>query len=423
MERLFSPCTRLRDTVERRERGRLGPRELLRELNLDVSTEELLSAERALTYADLYAVLKSRNTIAWLTPHAAVSGEGGRGESYWVHLDESCRFCFRADGKAIWALARSPEHLLEICNVVLRLLAASVVHSVILHKYGSRDGALIYAPTLAYLMEQCQSLKALTLNNLEMDENRCRELGTFSKPGLEIELIRCKLTSAAAAVLAQVLGRDQGPTKLTYCDIIDYSILANGLRGNSRLKSLRLLITFRNRDGFLAIAGALKENKGLVDLDLCRGLAMSDETLGAVCDSLKTHPTLEVLNLRAVYTDPMYPPADTTSRIQALLDMMKMNMSIHTIHLHSPYSENKLFRESVIPYLETNRFRLRVRAIQKTHPITYRGKLLGRALLAASTDVNRFWMLLSGNAEVVLSYPNTCYCWHFCCFRCNCCRT
>jgi hypothetical protein len=49
MERLFSPCTRLRDTLELEE--------FFEELNLDVSTEELLSAERAFTYADLYAML------------------------------------------------------------------------------------------------------------------------------------------------------------------------------------------------------------------------------------------------------------------------------------------------------------------------------------------------------------------------------
>ena len=52
MERLFSPCTRYRDLLLEEFEG--TNLELLRELNLDVSTEELLSAERAFTYADLY---------------------------------------------------------------------------------------------------------------------------------------------------------------------------------------------------------------------------------------------------------------------------------------------------------------------------------------------------------------------------------
>ena len=49
---------------------------------------------------------------------------------------------------------------------------------------------------------------------------------------------------------------------------------------------------------------------------------------------------------------------------------------------------------------ETIRLRLRVRAIQNARPMVYRAKVLGRALLAAGTDANRFWMLLSGNPEV-----------------------
>jgi hypothetical protein len=80
--------------------------------------------------------------------------------------------------------------------------------------------------------------------------------------------------------------------------------------------------------------------------------------------------------------------------------MMKVNMSIHSIRLNDRYNDHEVFRESVIPYLETNQFRLRVRAIQKTRPIAYRAKVLGRALLAVQIDPNSFWMLLSGNAEV-----------------------
>jgi hypothetical protein len=41
-------------------------------------------------------------------------------------------------------------------------------------------------------------------------------------------------------VLEQVL--NQGPTKLDHCDV-DYSVLANGFRGNSPLKLFRALIS------------------------------------------------------------------------------------------------------------------------------------------------------------------------------------
>jgi hypothetical protein len=335
-----------------------------------------------------------------LTPHAAVARGDGLAVLTWEQLDESYYFSFNADGKDIIALARSSEHLLEICDVVLRLLAGSVVQSVCLSGWRC-PGFLINAPALTYLMEQCQSLKLLSLENLEMDEDHIRVLGTYSRPDLEILLVGCKITSAGASSLAEVIGRNQGPTKLYVC-YIDNLVLADGLRRNSRLKSLRPRFSsdleIRDRE-FLAIAGAFRENKGLVDLDLSYNLELNDETWGAICDSFKTHPTLEVLTLRAASIDPV----EIISRIQALVDMLKVNMSIRTIHVHEHYSQHPFFRRSVVPYLETNKLRPRVLAIQQTRPIAYRAKVLGRALLAVRTDPNRFWMLLSENAEVVFA--------------------
>jgi hypothetical protein len=181
------------------------------------------------------------------------------------------------------------------------------------------------------------------------------------------------------------------------------------LRGNSRLKSFKPRLSVNLDDTkreLLTTADAIRENKGLVDLDLSCKVTMTDETWDAVCNSLQTHPTLEVLDLQSSEgREYSMAPAVLKSRIQAILDMVKINLSIHTIHLLDCCTEHDLFRGSVIPYLETNRFRPRLLAIQKTRPITYRAKVLGRALLSARTDANRFWMLLSGNAEV--AFPST----------------
>jgi hypothetical protein len=77
MEHLFSPCTRLKDILEDE---RDDYYETIKELNLGVSTQELLSAERAFTYADLYAMIEDGKTVAWLTPHTAVVREDGEGD-------------------------------------------------------------------------------------------------------------------------------------------------------------------------------------------------------------------------------------------------------------------------------------------------------------------------------------------------------
>jgi hypothetical protein len=154
MERLFSPCTRLHDLLVQNQEGDnelelpdYNPDyniENVKELKLDVSIEELLSAERAFTYADLYAMVGKRDTVAWLTPRVSIIRECGIADRFckYVGYIDYDTFSFCADGKYIVALALSPEHLLEICDVILRLSAASVVHSVILNKWGSFDCAL-----------------------------------------------------------------------------------------------------------------------------------------------------------------------------------------------------------------------------------------------------------------------------------------
>jgi hypothetical protein len=401
MDGLFSPCTRLPATPYTRPH-------VLREIKLDVSAEELLSAERAFTYADLYAVLGSED-IAWLTPHAVVARQWEKIAVYWIQLHPSCRFRLNVDGKGMIALARSPEHISEICDVVLRLLAVSVVHSVSLNNFEYLDDVLINVPTLAHLLEQCRSLKALSFDNIALNENHCRVLDTYSRPDLDIVLNVCNLTIAGTSALTESLGRNLGPTKLVYCHL-DYSVLADGLRGNRRLKSLKSFLAVDSHgvsnEEFLLIAAALKENKGLVDVDLTYNFRMSDETWDILCDSLKTHPTLKMLKLKPIHQRldrRSLPPAVLVYQIQALVDVLKVNKRIHTIDLHDCYSEHELYRETIIPYLEKNR----VRAIQRASPMAYRAKLLGRALLSARTDANRFWMLLSGNAEVAFPSTNT----------------
>jgi hypothetical protein len=408
MERLFSTCTRYQDV----EQSRRLPYHL-RELHLDVSIEAFLSAEKAFTYADLYAILENDYTVAWLIPDTIIGWDSGRSvrDDSRGRLDESCpSFCFEVDEKRIYAVARSSEKLLEICDVLFRLLAAGVVRSIkVLHWWCPGDVS-VNATSLANLLEQCQSLKVLTFDNVNtLDEDQIRVLGAFSRPGLEIILALCEVTRTGASALGEVLGRNQGPTKLLGCEI-DNFLFADGLRGNSRLKCLEPIISRNSRVAnreLLTMAGALRDNRGLVNLHLALNgnfFKTNDETWCAVCDSLQKHPTLQILNLQSRWTFELT-PAVFRLRIEALVDMMKVNMSIHTITLADCYCEHELFRRSVIPYLETNRLRPRIRAIQATRPMTYRAKILGRALAAARTDANSLWMFLSGNPEV--AFPST----------------
>jgi hypothetical protein len=379
----------------------------LRELNLYVSIEELLSA---FTYADLNAVLENDETVVWLTPHAAVM----RTTSGRAHLHSSTLLAFRFLFRFV--VSSSSAARLEAFATVGRLLAASAseVYELDVRFLCNLQRVLDFAPTLVSLMEQCQNLKVLSLARLEIDEDQIRALGVVStlRPGLEIKLVFCEISGSSAEALAELLQRNQGPTELQSCDL-DNCILADGLRGNSRLTNLRVLCyTSTNEAGnreVLAIMSALRENKGLANLAIRLDLTMSEESWGAVCDLLETltHPTLQVLDLETIQSigvDPALLNSRIPVLIQALVDMLKVNMSIHTIPWN-PHHSSELFQGSVAPYLETNKFRPRRLAIQETRPFPYRVKVLGRALLATRTDPNLFWMLLSGNAEI--AFPLT----------------
>jgi hypothetical protein len=127
MEHLFSPCTRLHDILE--SRGGLGPRRIQEQI-LDVSTEELLSAERAFTFADLYFMLGDQNTVAWLSSHAAIMRADGTADRCCHHVipdvnPEGYSSRFDIDGKIIVVVTRSSEAFSEIVDVVCRLLVAN----------------------------------------------------------------------------------------------------------------------------------------------------------------------------------------------------------------------------------------------------------------------------------------------------------
>jgi hypothetical protein len=122
-------------------------------------------------------------------------------------------------------------------------------------------------------MEQCPSMNALSLNSIEIDEDHCRVLGAYSRSGLKIELNRCKY-----------FGRGYWTQPHSRPSLIsgksDNFVLADGLRGNSRLKSFAPRIWNRS-DAYpelLAIARVLRENKSLVHLNPSVGLFVNDET-------------------------------------------------------------------------------------------------------------------------------------------------
>jgi hypothetical protein len=89
------------------------------------------------------------------------------------------------------------------------------VYELTLENLGSDEEVLFNAPSLAYLVEPRQNPKTLRMVKLvSIDEDNFRVLVALSRLGLKIEVVNCRIAGAiTSAVLAEILGCNQGPTK------------------------------------------------------------------------------------------------------------------------------------------------------------------------------------------------------------------
>jgi hypothetical protein len=138
----------------------------------------------------------------WLTPNAYLVRPDGRAETFSNFVvEDAIHFRLNVDSKVVVAVALGSEELSEIFNVVLRLLVVSVARSISFRGWSDTD-VVISAPSLAHLMEQCQSLKILSFSLVgPLNSDHCRVLGAYSRPDLQVILINCRLESAGAWML------------------------------------------------------------------------------------------------------------------------------------------------------------------------------------------------------------------------------
>jgi hypothetical protein len=227
-----------------------------------MSTEDLLSSTRGLTFPySTYDILRKRLAIILWPSWLRCSLYADR-SIYCCYEVNHCRttivFNFTADGKGVCVRSFSEQHTLEFCAVLARLVTRCRVHSLVI------DTALIRSRTLSYLMEHCQSLKCLELRQVHLDEDDCRVLGEYSRPDLDIELIECRVEATA---LAEILGRNRGPTKLDFC-YVDNVVIADGLRRNTRLRHCKITtVLYYSRPG--------KRLRELHDIIICSKLLSS----------------------------------------------------------------------------------------------------------------------------------------------------
>jgi hypothetical protein len=132
-------------------------------------------------------------------------------------------------------------------------------------------------------------------------------------------------------------------------------------------------------------------------LDLSNNFRMNDDSLSILCESLKAHPTLIILEL----PNSPFGLSDKrkANRMRMLAEMVQQNTVLHTIRLSEHEQDEQIYTQEICPYLEVNLYRPRVLAVKKTTERPFREKVLGRALHCVKSSPNLVWMFLSENVD------------------------
>jgi hypothetical protein len=234
-----------------------------------------------------------------------------------------------------------------------------------------------------FFQESRDDLRKVVLSWMALSEDQCLALGTMSRLDVELDIRDCSLVDGAAELAFQeCLQSGRGPVNLEMC------------RSDSRVARLKPRVSSRTNDADMAILiRALANNTGLVEVKL-QYRPISDDNWSILCESLKAHPTLTSLDLSN--TRPRSPVGVTideqkTRRTRVLVEMMQQNTVLHTIHLSERERDEQIYTEEIHPYLETNRYRPRVLAVNE--------QVLGRAVYSVRSNPNLVWMLLSENVD------------------------
>jgi hypothetical protein len=253
----------------------------------------------------------------------------------------------------------------------------------------------VSAVLLSQLLIHNRNLE-LTLVEGTYDEDHVRALDTAGRSDLQIQYNDCGFTDAGHDALIDSLRNNRGPTKLVRCRISSRR-LADALRGNHSLKTLKRLRVHRALEMDEEFFQALKENRGLVILSFCRQF-ISDDNWSVLCDSLGKHPTLECLDLRRTAGN-IQDTAQQATRMRSLLKMLQFNTRLHKILVTPTECNMRIYTKAILPRLK---YTPQFRSVSQAHGV-FRSKLLGRALYSVNGNPTLLWRFLSNNVPAAFA--------------------
>jgi hypothetical protein len=405
MERFFAPISQRQEV--NRDPGIGATASYTGLIQLELKTErreEILIA--GYTWTDFLSFISDK--LVWLASNVFVSSNTNQeiwhGNRYRSLLtiqtaSESGPATFNL---AVWTIWQGNAG--HACEWITRLLATSQAPEIRIDSYGGRPLLPVSALTLSSFLSTSKSIRTLCVWMFALSEEHVRALAETDHTNLLVKLTYCDLMSDSetdSTILAELLRASQARLELVSC-IMAGDVLAGALKGNSCCVRLT---PSRGDEGsdeleihslFLALA----ENEGLVELDMSNQ-CITDENWAILCRSVRTHPTLEVLDLRfTTNRRGLTCPVRKNRRALALVEILQENTVLHTIRTSHDECCQRVMRESICPSLQINRFRSRVNAVKET-PGHMRRQILGRALYAIRRDPNLVSMFLAENIDCV----------------------
>jgi hypothetical protein len=268
-------------------------------------------------------------------------------------------------------------------------------------------GDLLFNGGNRFLFFSQLRLDSLAFSYVEFDEVSCRALATVKVRCLTFG-DECELEDGGVALVESVR-QGRGPKELffSYDHPFDSPerivTFMNALRGNTNLERLEPPL-IDDRQVTQALVAALRENKGLVHLELDFSVYdKSDWT--ELLGSISFHPLLRSLNLNLHHV--LHLDIDAKKRCEVtkvVADMLSVNERIEVMSFHNDTFDKDCWDAYVSPRLECNLHRKWLPSIQKIEETSTRAAVLARALAKFSSKPHLVWMLLNQNHDVVSSY-------------------
>ena len=294
---------------------------------------------------------------------------------------------------------------------------------------GRDDDVMLPASALALskLIQTKSAVETLVFRYFRFGTDLCAALGAVSPASNNfcLEMINCTMEDVAAfgtglsenhgphGLIVRLTGDLWTPSSLPLIPIL------SSLGNNSQLSHLEYHVCENmvfapplDEAGMKVVESSLAKNTGLTALVL-KGLLTTPPGYAQFCRTLAYHQNLVHLslsdyalfgpiNFRRRPEDANRPDPKVVSRLDNLVDMLRVNFVLERLDLDATFYSTDIWRYQVAPMVKRNVFAKRFAAVSKTNDEHFRKALMAKALLHVSRQPHLLYLGLQGSLSPLI---------------------